>query len=143
MLALVSHSPYGLPAGLLTASLCPYAGQGAEVLQSIGRYLVKVTGNKRGLGTRASSLQALGMCELSYPVVTPVFCILRFSHCCGGLVPTRTCNYTKLILLCQGDLARFWSNFAVVFAPSGSFFRAIFGAQGLLYGLDEGMSRAI
>jgi hypothetical protein len=106
-----STDPCGSSAGLLTASLCPYAGQGAEVLQSFSRYLVKVAGNKRGLGTRASSLQALGICELFYLVVTPVFCILCFSFG-GGSVPARTLYYTEPILLCQGDLAQFWGNFA-------------------------------
>jgi hypothetical protein len=56
----------------------------------------------------ASSLWGLLSSELAYPVVASVF-VIRWSFL--GLVivavPTRKDNYTKPILVCQGDLARF------------------------------------
>ena len=51
------------------------------------------------------------MCELAYLVVTSVLCILSLTGAGVVTVPTRKGYYTKLFLVCQGDLAPFEEQF--------------------------------
>ena len=68
----------------------------------------------------ASSLWGLLSSELAYPVVASMF-VIRWSF--TGLViivavPTRKDNYTKPVLVCQGDLAPSFGAISPPFSPA-------------------------
>ena len=73
------------------------------------------------MGARLKPLWAVESSELAYPVVASVF-VIRWSFL--GLVivavPTRKNNYTKPVLLCQGDLAPISEAISPPFSPARS-----------------------